>query len=141
VTSFAIAQASRHRSELHRRSFKDYALWTVQILLALTFLVAGISKLVMSGDDMTKDSDLPVLFLRFIGVCELFGAIGLVAPSAMNIRRWLTPLAAAGLVIIMIGATSITVAAMGVLPALFPFVVGAFAAVVVFERRSWFHAA
>ena len=35
----------------------------------------------MSGEDMTKDIDLPVLFLRFIGVCEVFGAIGLIAPG------------------------------------------------------------
>jgi hypothetical protein len=47
----------------------------------------------------------PVLFIRFIGVCETLGAIGMILPGLTGIRPGLTPLAAAGLVIIMIGAS------------------------------------
>ena len=118
-----------------------YALWTVQVLLALTFLFAGSAKFVMSGGDLTKDIDLPVLFLRFIGACEVLGALGLVLPGLLRRDRWLTPLAAIGLVIIMIGAVVVTVASMGIPPALFPLVVGLLAASVAYGRRSWFTAA
>jgi uncharacterized membrane protein YphA (DoxX/SURF4 family) len=80
-------------------------LWIIQGLLALLFLVAGVAKLVMPIEEMTKGTSLPGLFLRFIGVAEVLGAIGLILPGLLRIRRDLTPLAAAGLVIIMVGAT------------------------------------
>jgi uncharacterized membrane protein YphA (DoxX/SURF4 family) len=80
-------------------------LWIIQGLLALLFLVAGVAKLVMPIAEMTKGTSLPGLFLRFIGVAEVLGAIGLILPGLLRIRRDLTPLAASGLVIIMVGAT------------------------------------
>ena len=52
------------------------------------------------------------------------GAIGLILPGLLRLRPGLTPLAAAGLVIIMIGATVLTRASGGVAPALIPLVVG-----------------
>ncbi|MEK6302371.1 MAG: DoxX family protein [Acidobacteriota bacterium] len=83
-----------------------YALWIVQVLLALLFLFSGGAKLVLSPEELLKGPVvLPVLFLRFIGVCEVLGALGLILPGLLRIRPGLTPLAAAGLVIIMIGAT------------------------------------
>lgn len=115
-----------------------YALWTAQVVLALVFLVAGGAKLVMSAEDLTKDTDLSAAFLRFIGVCEVLGAVGLIAPGLLHIRRGLTPLAAAGLVVIMIGAVVVTVASMGIVSALFPLVVGLLVAFVAYGRRSWF---
>jgi uncharacterized membrane protein YphA (DoxX/SURF4 family) len=83
----------------------DVLLWIIQGLLALLFLVAGGAKLVMPIEELTKGTSLPGLFLRFIGVAEVFGAIGLILPGLLRIRRDLTPLAAAGLAIIMVGAT------------------------------------
>jgi uncharacterized membrane protein YphA (DoxX/SURF4 family) len=80
-------------------------LWIIQVLLALLFLFAGAAKLVMPIKELTKGTSLPGLFLRFIGVAEVLGAIGLILPGLLRIRRDLTPLAAAGLVIIMVGAT------------------------------------
>jgi hypothetical protein len=74
------------------------------------------------------------LFLRFIGVCEVLGAMGLILPGLLSIRPGLTPLAAAGLVIIMVGATVITLAWIGVASALIPFVVGLLAAFVAYGR-------
>lgn len=109
-------------------------LWTIQGALAVVFLFAGVSKLVMPADTLTQDSDLPALFLRFIGVCETFGAVGLVLPGLLRIHRELTPLAAAGLVVIMAGATSITAVSMGIAPAAFPFVVGMLALTVAVKR-------
>jgi uncharacterized membrane protein YphA (DoxX/SURF4 family) len=110
------------------------ALWIVQVVLALLFLVAGASKLVMSVEEMTRDVPLPGAFLRFIGVAELAGAAGLILPGLLGIRPGLTPLAAAGLVVIMIGATVVTAATMGLGLALIPAVVGALAAFVAYGR-------
>ena len=101
-----------------------YALWIVQGLLALLFLFAGGVKLVLPLEELTKQMPLPGPFVRFIGVAEVLGAIGLILPGLLRIRPGLTPLAAAGLVIIMIGATVLTLAGGDVAPALIPLVVG-----------------
>src|SRR6266568_5417333 len=85
-----------------------YALWVVQGLLALLFLFAGGMKLVLPLEALQDPVALPGLFLRCIGVAEVLGALGLILPGLLRIRPGLTPLAAAGLVIIMIGATVIT---------------------------------
>ena len=110
-----------------------YALWLVQALLALVFLFAGVAKLMMPIEEMTKDVQLPGLFLRFIAVAEILGALGLILPSLLRIRPGLTPLAAAGLVVIMIGATVISLT-LGVAMAIAPFVVGLLAAFVAYGR-------
>jgi hypothetical protein len=77
---------------------------------------------------------LPVLLLRFIGVCEILGAIGLILPGLLRIRPGLTPLAAAGLVIIMIGATVVNLIGGGAPTALLTLVVGILAAFVAYGR-------
>ncbi len=118
---------------------RSTVLWTVQVLLAALFLFAGATKLVMPIEALTAQSTLPGGFLRFIGAAEFFGAIGLVLPGLLGIRRELTPLAAAGLVVIMAGATA-TVAAQALVTALIPLAVGALAAVVAYGRRDAFAA-
>ncbi|MFL5381658.1 MAG: DoxX family protein [Longimicrobiaceae bacterium] len=111
------------------------ALWTVQVLLALLFLFAGGMKLV-APPEMLKGPgiEFPILFLRFIGVCEFAGGLGLVLPGLLRIRTGLTPLAAAGLVIIMIGATATTLIGGLGAGALMPFVTGILAASVAYGR-------
>jgi uncharacterized membrane protein YphA (DoxX/SURF4 family) len=125
------AGSPRKRPAMHR------ALWVIQWLLALIFLFAGGMKLVLPIEVMTKQMPMPGVFLRFIGVCEVLGAIGLILPGLLRIRRDLTPVAAAGLVIIMIGATTLTLRAGGAAPALTPLVVGLLAAFVVYGRWAW----
>ena len=112
----------------------NYALWIVQGVLALVFLFGGGVKLVTPIETLTQQMPVPGWFVRFIGVAEVLGAIGLVLPGLLRIRPGLTPLAAAGLVIIMIGATVITLASGGVAMALIPLVVGLLAAFVVYGR-------
>jgi len=112
----------------------NIALWIAQGLLAAVFLFTGGMKLVLPIEEMTKQMPLPGLFLRFIAVCELLGAIGVILPWLLRIRPGLTPLAAAGLVIIMIGATVTTLMTAGVAVALFPLVVGILAAFVAYGR-------
>ena len=111
-----------------------YALWVVQGLLALLFLFAGGMKLVLPLEAMQGPVALPGLFLRCIGVAEVLGALGLVLPGLLRMRPGLTPLAAAGLVIIMTGATVVTVAGGQLAPALISVVVGLLAAFVAFGR-------
>ena len=114
----------------------NLALWIVQGLLALIFLFAGGLKLVLPIAQMTKQMAVPLpgLFLQFIGVCEVLGAIGLILPRLLRIRPGLTPLAAAGLVIIMIGATVVTLAGGSIAQALSPAIVGLLAAFVAYGR-------
>ena len=117
----------------------NIALWIIQILLALLYLFAGGTKLVLSIEQMSAMGSpnqilLPGLLIKFIGVCEVLGALGLVLPGLLRVRPGLTPLAAAGLVIIMIGATVITFAGDGLGPAMFPLVVGLLAAFVAYAR-------
>ena len=76
---------------------------------------------------------LSVSFIHFIGVCEVLGALGLILPGLLHIKPGLTPLAAAGLVIIMIGATVLSLP-MGVVMALLPLVTGLLAAFVAYGR-------
>ncbi|MBI3934106.1 MAG: DoxX family protein [Acidobacteria bacterium] len=112
----------------------NFALWIVQALLALLFLYGGGVKLVLTIEEMTALISLPGWFLRFLGVAEVLSAIGLILPGLLRIRPGLTPLAAAGLVIIMVGATTITLLNMGLVPALFPPAVGLLAAFVAYGR-------
>ncbi len=99
-------------------------LWSGQILLALLFVFAGVMKFVMPVAAMQQGPVvLPGWFLHFIGVAEVVGGLGLVLPGLFRIHQYLTPLAAAGLAIIMAGATVVT--AVGSVPAaLFPLVIG-----------------
>lgn len=116
-----------------------YVLWIVQVLLALMFLFAGGTKLVLSSEVLAavgppNQIALPVWFVRFIGVAEVLGALGLILPGLLRIKPWLTPLAAAGLVVIMIGATALTMAAGGPGAGVAPLVVGLVAAFVAYGR-------
>ena len=112
-------------------------LWTVQILLALIFLFAGGMKLILPIEMMTAQLPLPGMFLRFIGVCEVAGALGLLLPGLTRIQRSLTPLAACGLVVIMVGAVVVTLASQGGAGVVVPLAVGTLAASVTYGRRSW----
>ena len=110
-------------------------LWSLQALLAALFLFAGGVKLILPLDAMTRQ--MPMLsggFLRFVGACEVLGAIGLILPMLLRIRPVLTPLAAIGLLIIMIGATVVTLMIGGGAGALFPMVTGMLAAWVAYGR-------
>ena len=109
-------------------------LWIIQGLLALIFLFAGGAKLVMPIEEMTKQMPLPGLFLRFIGVAEVLGAIGLILPGLLRIRPGLTPLAAAGLAIITVGATVVTLKTGGGALAVIPLVVALLSAFVAYSR-------
>ncbi len=110
-------------------------LWIVQGLLALFFaLGSGAPKLLLPVEKLALPLELPHLFVQFIGVAEVLGALGLILPGLVRIRPSLTPLAAAGLVLVTIGATVYQLAAGNVGSALFAVAVGLIAAFVAYGR-------
>jgi hypothetical protein len=88
------------------------ALWVVQVALALAFGMIGVTKLTTSEADVIQQSGelvekYGVGLIRFIGISEVLGALGLILPAALRILPILTPLAALGLAIIMGLATAL----------------------------------
>ena len=112
-----------------------YVLWIVQAVLAILFLFAGGMKLVLPLDALYAQMPLPLpgIFLRFIGACEVLGALGLILPGITRIRPELTSLAARGLVLIMVGAAMFTPPESLSLAAI-PLVIGLLAAFVAYGR-------
>jgi hypothetical protein len=82
------------------------ALWVVQALLAAAFGMAGSMKLFTPIADLAANlpwaADMPEGLVRFIGASEFAAAFGLVLPAAARVKPWLTPLAAVGLVVVMV---------------------------------------
>ncbi|HEX7330650.1 MAG TPA: DoxX family protein [Pyrinomonadaceae bacterium] len=114
-------------------------LWIIQILLALLFLFAGGTKLVLSAETMASMGSpnqvvLPMWFIRLIGVVEVLGALGLVLPGLFRRQQHLTALAALGLTIVMIGAVVVTTMGDGFKMAITPLVVGLLCAFVAYGR-------
>lgn len=102
-------------------------LWILQVLLALLFLFAGGTKLILPLSVLLQAGSpnqimFPGWFIRFIGVCEVLGGLGLILPGLLKTRQYLTPLAALGLAVVMIGAVVVTMMADGVTMAIGPFV-------------------
>lgn len=129
-----------HRNVPTRRQIlRSSALWTLQVLLALLFLFAGSMKVMTPIEVMRAQMSLPLpdWFVYFTGIAECAGALGLILPGLLRIKRGLTPLAACGLVLVMIGATALTMLTAGVLPALFPALVGLLCVLIASARRSW----
>jgi uncharacterized membrane protein YphA (DoxX/SURF4 family) len=88
----------------------DIALWIVQVLLALMFGMAGFMKLTQPREKLISTNlkwveDFPQNIVKTIGSLELLAAVGLILPALTKILPFLTPLAATGLVLTMIGAS------------------------------------
>lgn len=109
-------------------------LWTIQGVLAALFIFTGGMKLVLPVAALTKDVPLPGGFIRFIGILEVLGGLGLVLPGLLHFRPVLTPLAALGLVIIMSGAFGVSLLTGHADTAGIPVVVGVLLAVVAVVR-------
>ena len=125
MTSISLHQTRRVRSGTR--------LWIAQGILAALFLFAGGMKLVMPAAALAAQSHLPGAFMKFIGLAEALGALGLVLPGIFHVRERLTSLAAAGLVIIMAGAV-VTTIVLGQPGAIVPGLVGVLAAYVAWGR-------
>ena len=115
---------------------RNRALWIAQGLLAVFFLFVGASKVMTPDEVLATLFPLPAAFIRFIGVCEVLGGLGLVLPLALKIRPELTSLAAAGLTIIMIGAAGTTFAVGGGAMSVMPLLIAAVTALIAYNRRA-----
>ena len=81
------------------------ALWSAQIVLAIVFALAGGMKVSTPATELAKMAPgFPLAFLRFIGIAELAGAIGIILPALTRIAPVLTPLASSGFVVVMASA-------------------------------------
>ena len=83
----------------------NIALWIVQGLLAVMFGMAGIMKTFQTSkarEQMSWAKNRSDGFIRFVGISELLGAVGLILPLLTGILPWLTPLAAIGLTLIQL---------------------------------------
>jgi hypothetical protein len=114
------------------------ALWTAQVLLALMFGFAGGSKLFTPIADLAKNAewirDLPAL-IRFIGLSEFAGALGMILPAATRIKPGLLIWAAYGLVVVMILATGFHLARREFTFSLVTVFIGAVAGFVAWGRK------
>lgn len=110
------------------------ALWIVQTLLAALFIFGGCAKLAMPIDELSAAAGLPGLFLQFISLAEVLGGLGLILPGLLRIATFLTPLAAAGLTIIMAGAVVMGLISDDPIAAAFPLVTGILTALVAYSR-------
>jgi len=134
VLTFGTTRSNSSAKPARHVTKRSAALWTVQGLLALTYLAAGGMKLAMPAEMLAEVSPFPVLFVRFIACCELLGAAGLILPGLLRIRPALTGVAASCLIVIMLGAVVSTVLTMDVPSAIFPFVIGVLDVVVAYNR-------
>lgn len=95
--------------EMKKLKILNIILWVLQCLLAAIYLMTGFTKLTMPMDKLVTmifwTKDVPALLVRFIGISELSGALGLLLPAIFRIKPKLTPIAAAGLATIMLFAT------------------------------------
>ncbi len=111
------------------------AVWIASALLALAFIAVGGSKLLASPVDLQHTAQgVPVALLKLAGAAEVLGAIGLVVPAATRIMPVLTPIAATGLVLTMVGATITNFAVGGPATAVATIALGAVAALVAWAR-------
>ena len=118
---------------------KASVIWPVQMTLAITVLFAGAAKLFGPANTL-DDSPFAPWFLRTIGFFELLAAFGLILPGALRFQRWLTPLAATGLVLIMAGAVVTEVSQGRAATAITPLMLGLMAAFIAWQRRDWLSA-
>lgn len=117
----------------------NIALWIVAGLLAAAFLFSGLFKLAQGKKVEEKGMRWASLYsdagVRAIGAVEVLGALGLILPAVTGIATWLVPVAATGLVLVMVGAGIAHVRVKDPKGALVPVIVlGALAAFVAVGR-------
>ena len=135
-----IMQNVRIKGEVKPSKALHVGLWVVQCLLGAMFLAVGTMKATQPIAELAKalgwPAEVPAALVRFIGVAEFLGGLGLILPAATRIMPMLTPLAAAGLATAMLFATifHISRGEFGALPA--PLVLGCLAAFVAWGRAT-----
>ena len=84
----------------------NIAIWVIQGLLAVMFTMAGAMKATQEKEKLAEKmpwaNDYSASMIKFIGISELLGGIGLIVPQLTGIMPILTVLAALGLIVVMI---------------------------------------
>jgi hypothetical protein len=127
------------RPSKQHKLITSISLWTLQVGLALMFLFVGGIKLILPIQLLLAQMPLPLpgLFIRFIATAEIAGALGLILPGLLRIRPMLTPLAALGLVLDMIGATAYNLISGQIGAAVTTVALGLICLAIAYGRRSW----
>jgi len=100
-----------HRQEqIWMEIIVNLALWIIAGVLAFAFAASGMMKVIQSKEKVVASgtgawaADWSPASIKFIGVAEILGAIGLILPALLHVAPILVPLAALGLIGVMIGA-------------------------------------
>ena len=110
-------------------------LWVLQVLLAAAFLLHGVMMINPPPEVAVQmNAALPRWFSLFIGVAEVFAAIGLTLPGMTRVMPWLVSWASAGIMIVMIAATVFHIARSENSSAAITFVLLLMATFVAYER-------
>lgn len=114
------------------------SLWIAQILLAAVFGMVGVMKATAPIEALAQQlawpGAAPVWLVRFIGISEIAGAVGLILPAVTGIAPALVPLAALGLTVVMALATLFHLARGEWQAVAVPIALGALAAFVAWGR-------
>ena len=98
------------KQQQQRSKALHISLWIAQVLLAAMFLMSGFMKVSQPIDQLSKmlpwTAQVSEGLVRFIGVAEILGALGLILPSLLRIQPKLTPIAAVGLTLVMLFAAA-----------------------------------
>ena len=139
TVSMQLATGNTSRVAKERKLITSIILWTVQVVLALMFLFVGGMKLLLPIQLLVAQMPMPLpgLFVRFIGLVEVAGGLGLILPGLTRIRPMLTPLAALGLVLDMIGATAYNLISGQIGAAVVTVVLGLICVAVASARRAF----
>lgn len=130
----------RARGDVRPSKALHVGLWVVQGLLGALFLAVGTMKLTQPiavlVDSFGWPGAVPVALVRFIGIAEFLGALGLILPAGTRVKPMLTPLAGAGLTLAMLLAAGFHISRgeFGALP--MPLVLGGLAAFVAWGRAA-----
>jgi uncharacterized membrane protein YphA (DoxX/SURF4 family) len=85
------------------------ALWVAQLVLATSFIWAGMMKLFQPVEKLSEmwlwTSQVPVALMKFTGIVDLLGGIGLILPSLLHIKPKLTPITAVAIIALMVCAS------------------------------------
>jgi DoxX-like protein len=139
TVSIQLVNGNHSRVAKQRKLITSIILWTVQGIFALMFLLVGGMKLILPIQMLLAQMPMPLpgLFVRFIGLAEVAGGLGLILPGLLRFRPVLTPLAALGLVLDMIGATAYNLINGQIGSAVMTVVLGLICVAIAYCRRSW----
>lgn len=114
------------------------SLWVAQVILMLLFISTGVMKLMMPAAGLRQMTGLPGVWMHFVSLCEILGGLGLVLPGTLRKWRGLTPIAAACLEVVMVGAVTVTIQhRQPAMTLILPVVTGILLAWILLARRSW----